>query len=97
MLTLSTIEAKEGQIVIMDMDAWVFEGLLRFIYTDQIEPELLQEQGEELYRAAEKYDIKDLLQVCKFHLLNQVKVANALVMYDLAHSRPTSLLAKKTS
>ena len=58
MLTLSTIEAKEGQIVIMDMDAWVFEGLLRFIYTDQIEPELLQEQGEELYRAAEKYDIR---------------------------------------
>ena len=97
MLTLPTKEAEEGQIAIKDVDARVFEGLLRFIYTGQIEPELLDEPGEELYRAADKYDIRDLLQVCEVHLLKQVKVKNALVMYDLAQSRPKSLLAKKSS
>ena len=97
MMTHATKEADEGQIVIQDVDAPVFEGLLRFIYTGQVESELLEEKGEELYRAADKYDVKDLLQVCEAHLLNQVKVENALVMYDLAQSRPKSLLAKKSS
>ena len=97
MLTLPTKEAEKGRIVIKDVDSDVFEGLLHFIYAGQIEPELLEEKGEELYCAADKYNVQDLLLICESHLLKNVKVENALVMYDLAQRHPESLLAKKSS
>ena len=97
MLSLPTKEAQKGRIVIEDVDAQVFEGLLRFIYTGQIQPELLDDKAEKLYCAADKYNVQDLLLICETHLLQNVNVENALVMYDLAQRRPESLLAKKSS
>ena len=97
MLTHPTKEAEKGRIVITEVNSEVFEGLLRFIYTGKIETALLDEHGEALYRAADKYNVEDLLLICENHLLNNVKVENAMVMYDLAQCRPESLLAKKSS
>ena len=97
MLSHPTKEAEDGRIVIKDVNAEVLEGLLKFIYTGEIEATFLDEHGEALYQAADKYDVEALLVLCENHLLKNVSFENALVMYDLAQSRPESSLAKKSS
>ena len=79
------------------LDAHVFKGLLRFIYTGQTDSTLLEDHAEALYCAADKYNVEDLLLICETHLLKNVRVENALVMYDLAQRHPDSLLSKKSS
>ena len=95
MLTHPTNEADTGRIVITDVNARIFEGLLRFIYTGQLKPGFLEDYAEDLFCAADKYDVQDLLSLCEARLLGNVKAENALVMFDLAQRRPESRLAKK--
>ena len=90
-------EAEKRQITIDDTDVGVLEQILNFMYTGgRIQPQVLQAHAEELYRAAAKYFIEGLVQLCGDYLLQNVKVENALVMYDLAQCRPKSFLAVKS-
>ena len=96
MLTHKCEEAEKGRIIIEDVDAQVFEQLLKFMYAGRIEPGFLDQHGEALYRAADKYDVGDLIRLCEKHLIKTITMENALVVYDLAGSRPDSALAKKS-
>ena len=97
MLSHPTEEAEKGRIPVKDVDPEVLEQMLKFMYTDQVEPEILGLSAEELYRAADKYGMEKLIRLCEDFLLEHVTVPNALVMYDLAvGSRPDSFLAKRS-
>ena len=96
MLTHGCEEAKQGRITVKEMDVQILEQLLKFMYAGKIEPEFLNEHCEALYRAADQYDVDDLIRLCEEHLIETINVGNALVMYDLAGSRPGSALAKKS-
>ena len=96
MLIHPTEEADKGRIIIQDVNAEVFEQVLKFMYTDQIGPEVDGKFVEEMYRVADKYDIRPLMELCEDRLLKDVAVGNALLMYDLAGSHPGSTLAKKS-
>lgn len=97
MLRLPVKESKEGCLVVHDIDPTVFKELLRFIYTGQIEvtDESRADMLMQLYKAADKYDVKELIQYCEKRMLNTVSVDNVMEMYDLTTSRPNSPLAKK--
>ena len=90
-------EAETGRIIINDMKAEALEGILQFLYTNQIETEILQGFGQELYRAADKYNLEQLWRICEDHLLKNVTVENAVAMYGFASTSPESLLAKRST
>ena len=87
-------KTSEGRISIKDVEAEVFQHLLKFIYTGQIGPEIAGSLAEDLWRAAVKYRIPKLTKLCEDRLLESLTVENALVMYDLTANRlESSVLA----
>ena len=97
MLTHDFEEAKTGRIILEDVAAEVFDGILKFLYTDEIECAFLERFAEDLYRVVDKYNLEKLFRLCEDWLLKKVTVENALVMYDFASNWPESLLAKRTT
>jgi speckle-type POZ protein len=76
-------EKKMNETVITDVTPAAFKALLRFIYTGHCQVGLLAEQ---LFMAADKYDIEDLKQMCAKELRKKLTVDNAvrlLVLSDL--------------
>ena len=60
-------------IEIEDMEPAVFQKMLQFIYTNDCD---VGEHAEELLIAADKYDIKDLKDICEEELESELTVDN---------------------
>ena len=76
-------ENKTNETEIKDETPAAFKALLRFIYTGQCKVGLL---AEEILVAANKYDIRDLKEICARKLRKNLTVENAarlLVLSDL--------------
>ena len=90
----ATLQEKNGEIVIDDISATVFQLLMRYAYTGQAEHEQLSlEQSIELYYAAEKYLMSELsaeslkaLQI-KLRYDNILPTLELSVQYDLSSLR----------
>ena len=97
MLSHEVKETAEGRISIQNVDPEAFEHALKFMYTDQLEPDILGGFAKKLYRLADMYDMEKLLRLCEDHLLENIEIENVWMMYDLAESRPDSMLAQKSA
>ena len=95
MFRLPLKESREGRLTVKDVEPSVLKELLRFMYTGSIENDGSIDNMMALYKAADKYDVKDLLTFCENYLMNLLSVDNVMTIYDLTHSRPESALAAK--
>ena len=81
------MESKTNEVEIADVEPAVLKALLEFIYTGDC---VVGDSTEEFFRAADKYDIKDLKQLCEHELLEKMTVNNAvhlLILSDLYQSK----------
>jgi speckle-type POZ protein len=76
-------EKKNSQVDVADITPNAFKRLLHFIYTGECEVRSLT---EEIFFAADKYDVKDLKQICQIEMRKKLDVDNAirlLILSDL--------------
>lgn len=70
MLNYDTHENQTGEVSIKDMDKSAIDAILLYIYSGDID-KLMTENVISIYAAAEKYDIKNVKEMCvKFMLRN---------------------------
>jgi speckle-type POZ protein len=90
----SGLEGSPKSINIDDMEPEVFEQMLRFMYTGEA-PEL-QEFAEDLFVAAEKYQLKFLKEECEQHLSTDISIDNAVRRLLLARDHSSSTLMESS-
>ena len=76
-------EAKSGEVKIDDFEAEVIEAMIYFIYNEEI-----QEKSKittNLLRAADKYNIGDLVEFCIEHIKSNFSLDSVLDTLVLAH------------
>jgi speckle-type POZ protein len=74
----STKEKLTNQIKIEDVEADVFQELLRFVYTGRLSTATMESIGVGLFIAADKYLLDDLKIECENYLLCQLSPVNCL-------------------
>ena len=80
-------EKRTNNVTISDIDAPVFTEMLRFMYTGDCD---VGNSAEDLYAAADKYDIQDLKEMCEENMRNNLDVDNAvrfLILSDAYQSK----------
>lgn len=77
MLMNDTLEAQQGEVLAMDTTSDAMKELLRFIYTDTVSENSIQNMAEELFMAAEKHQVCRLKQLCERELLSRIDADNA--------------------
>jgi len=82
MLSHDMEEKKSGQIVIVDLDVDVVQGMLEFIYSGHVKDFKLRASG--LLAAADKYDLKLLKELCVTSLCLNIDCSNVLDMLVLS-------------
>lgn len=88
-------EGIKGEIVIEDASALVIKEMLRFMYLDYCDPEVLMHHAEELLAVACKYDLERLQHICENHLCINLNTNNVAVVLHLADMYGASLLKKR--
>ncbi|XP_058792924.1 speckle-type POZ protein-like isoform X2 [Phymastichus coffea] len=83
MFNLNMKEKNEGKVNINDIDPKVFKQMVNFIYSGKLQND---EFLEELYIAADKYNIEGLKDACERSLCNSIQVDNAIDMFRFADS-----------
>jgi len=87
MLKHDMSEKRTNSVTISDIDAPVFTEMLRFMYTGDCD---VGNSAEDLYAAADKYDIQDLKEMCEENMRNNLDVDNAvrfLILSDAYQSK----------
>ena len=74
-------EKRASEVEIEDMDSDVFRKMLQFIYTSNFD---VGEYAEELLIAADRYDIKDLKELCEEKLMPKLTVDTAVRLLILS-------------
>lgn len=74
MLSIDMKEAKEGIILINDIEYDVLYEMVRYLYYDEVKR--MDELALDLLVAADKYDIPKLLHECKTYLKTNVRREN---------------------
>ena len=85
-----TQEVRTKSALIDDMEPAVFQQLLRYLYTGDVD---FREASESLFLAADKYQIDSLKRQCEQHLIDNLSAENAvrrLVLTHL-HSSPSAV------
>ena len=65
-------EAKENRVTITDVDADVFEEMLRFVYRGEWTGKTVQ-MASDLFVAADKYGVEDLKSECEIWLIDKLQ------------------------
>ena len=89
MLQTPMVESATMKITESDVDPVVFEELLKYIYTGSVSAGALQEMGEYLMLAANKYGCEPLKQQCEGSLCEGIIAGNAasrLILSDQAEA-----------
>jgi BTB/POZ domain len=84
MLKHDMSEKMTNSVTISDIDAPVFTKMLQFMYTGDCD---VGTSAEDLYAAADKYDIQDLKEMCEEQMQKNVNVDNAVRMLILSDAR----------
>ena len=82
-LNNSMVEANSGEIKIDDFEAEVIETMIYFIYNDEIQDK--KKITADLLRAAEKYNLVDLVELCVIHLKSSLSLDSVLDVLVVAH------------
>lgn len=83
-------EAREGQILIKDMNPASLKELLRFMYTGTFV--ITDSFMFDMYTASEKYDIGSLKRQCRDYLKRRLSIHNAVDVYVLGEFYGCSML-----
>ncbi|XP_008544990.1 speckle-type POZ protein B-like [Microplitis demolitor] len=83
MFSHDMIEKKTNEISIPDITPEIFEKILEYFYTDEITD--LDAYAECLLKAADKYQIQSLKDICQESLSKTLTVENSLKMIDTAN------------
>ena len=78
-----TAEANSGEVEIKDFDDETMKTFLHFIYNDKIVDEKLIDTR--LLHISEKYNVRELFLLCKFHLEKNLSFKNAIDVLVSAH------------
>ena len=73
------IEKKSNEILISDIDFCTVKDMVKFIYSGRLKD--LADKSDLLLAAADKYDIKDLKNICCQHLAANLCVDQVLKIY----------------
>ena len=82
MFTHDVLENKLNSVTITDVDYDILKEMLRFIYKDEIEH--METVANDLFIAADKYDIQDLKDECANYIANNINLENAIEIFELA-------------
>ncbi|XP_057324851.1 speckle-type POZ protein-like [Microplitis mediator] len=82
MFSHDMIEKKENKISIPDVTPEIFEKVLKYIYTDEVND--LNEIADDLLEVADKYQLRSLKEMCQESLSKTLTVKNALKIMTLA-------------
>jgi speckle-type POZ protein len=82
MFSNSTLESMENKVTIKDFDLETIREMLRFMYTQKVEN--LQKVDLELLKAANKYDLLDLKELCAKSTGNDLSVENITKILRIA-------------
>jgi len=80
MFDTDMIEGRESRVVVEDLEVPVVKGLLKYLYSNQVEEEI----SSGLLEAAEKYDLQDLKSACEVVLKKSITKDNAVDILQLA-------------
>jgi len=89
-------ESIEKKLDVKDIDGPVIEKILMFMYTQKIDN--INEHLEGLLYGAEKYQLENLKAVCIRHMLDNIRVENAVdyfmlaSLYDVEHLKQLCLM-----
>jgi hypothetical protein len=84
----SGMSETSGIVEIDDIDVHVMKALLEFIYSDTIDPKLLESYAELLLIAAAKYQVLGLVSICESYLCIHITTETALTLLKLADDIP---------
>lgn len=78
-------ENVEGGRLQTSNSAYIMRAVVRFIYTGDIKPEMLDEQATELMGVAAEYELQDLRTLCEKRCLATLSLDNVKERMQLAH------------
>ncbi|XP_077167740.1 kelch-like protein 38 isoform X2 [Paroedura picta] len=84
MFSSSFRESQDGEVLLEDMDPDIFQMLVDYYYTEEIE--LTPDTVKDLFVAASRLQILPLLESCSRFLLEQISVENCLSLYQLGYA-----------
>lgn len=82
MFTHQMQEKKENKIKITDTDPEILNKMLEFIYTDQVSE--IDQYAEDLFEAADMYQLQTLQILCEESLCKSITVNNAIRYLEIA-------------
>ncbi|KAL3859137.1 hypothetical protein ACJMK2_009369 [Sinanodonta woodiana] len=94
MFTHDMRESRDGIVTIYDVDADIFESLLKFMYTGM--DVVREDNAERIFRASSLLQIPCLQSRCEQYLLNQVSHENCVGIWKIAKMHNCEHLAKKS-
>lgn len=86
----ATLAPDALEVIEPDFDAEVFEEFLKYLYTDTLPPNAIEDMGEALMLASHKYGCGALKELCEERLCRDLNVDNAasrLVLADVADGK----------
>lgn len=92
MLSSGMRESSEEEIVIPQIQAHVFEALLAYLYTDELDRGIDPTLAVELHAAADLYGIERLQELCKHVVQRSLDDDNAATLYSSANAEASEVL-----
>ena len=68
----------------MDVKPYIFQEVLRFIYTGEIRT-FCEDEWLNILHAAAKYELENLKQICINHLMKKITIKNAADIVTMSH------------
>eukprot|EP00092_Neocalanus_flemingeri_P071340 GFUD01087675.1.p1 GENE.GFUD01087675.1~~GFUD01087675.1.p1 ORF type:complete len:356 (+),score=75.65 GFUD01087675.1:77-1144(+) len=94
MFTANMEEKRSSKVTIKDIKEDIVKAMLKYIYTGKIEG-LGDDQFHRLFYAADKYDLKELKDVCFKNMSANIDTENALELLILADQHNATKLRNK--
>lgn len=82
MFSIEMTEKESGNVIVKDFDSIVMTELLRFIYYNEIEN--MGDVDVELFKAAMRYEVKELPEMCLQSIVNNIHKKDILEVIALA-------------
>lgn len=79
---LSNGQSGDSEIIMFDVDLHVFEALLKFLYTNELPKSV--DIIKRLLVIADRFELKELVQLCEERLVDDLTITNAVEYLELA-------------
>lgn len=83
MFSSDTLEAKENRVIFKEMDFEVLEQFIKFIYSGQVDEDIIKNIALDLIFVADIYQLKTLTKLCEFYIFDNISHENVLEILDV--------------